>query len=217
MMAYLNSNSRFFIGLKRPFIWLSRIRYRRGYGVHSPFAFDLITDVIYQRMPYYNYDKLRQTEKKIASGKGKQWMYEPLRIKRLLFRLANEVKADNIVDVGKLAASSIYLKAARVNADYIAATSLDELFLETGQSIDFLYLHNYQQPNDVEEVFKVCAPRATSCSLFVIEGIGYSDAMRQLWKQLQNDSRVGITFDLYDLGLLFFDTSRIKQHYIVNF
>ena len=37
--------------LKRPFIRLSRFRYRCGYGVHSPFAFSLITDVIYEKMP----------------------------------------------------------------------------------------------------------------------------------------------------------------------
>ena len=42
--------------LKRPLIWLSRFRYRCGYGVHSPFAFSLITDVIYEKMPYYAYD-----------------------------------------------------------------------------------------------------------------------------------------------------------------
>ena len=42
--------------LKRPFIRLSRFRYRCGYGVHSPFAFSLITDVIYEKMPYYAYD-----------------------------------------------------------------------------------------------------------------------------------------------------------------
>ena len=50
--------------LKRPFIWLSRFRYRCGYGVHSPFAFSLITDVIYEKMPYYAYDLLKVEQKK---------------------------------------------------------------------------------------------------------------------------------------------------------
>ena len=35
--------NRITLTLKRPFIWLSRFRHRCGYGVHSPFAFNLIT------------------------------------------------------------------------------------------------------------------------------------------------------------------------------
>ena len=41
--------------------------------------------------------------------------------------------------------------------------------------------------------------------------------MRTLWHELQNDERVGITFDLYDVGLLFFDKTKIKHHYMINF
>ena len=193
--------------------YISRIFRRRGFGVQSPFAFDLITGVIYQRTPYYAYEPLCWQEKQLAPGKDSHWLSEPLRLKRLLFRLANEVKADTIVDVGVLAASSLYLKAARLHADYIAATSLDELFLEADQPIDFLYLHDYRHPDVVEDAFRVCAPRATQRSLFVIQGIGRSRAMKQLWTRMQNDERVGITFSLSDVGLLFFDTSRYKQHY----
>ena len=56
--------------LKRPFIWLSRFRYRCGYGVHSPFAFSLITDVIYEKMPYYAYDLLKVEQKKANHNTG---------------------------------------------------------------------------------------------------------------------------------------------------
>ena len=58
--------------IKRPFIWLSRFRHRCGYGVHSPFAFSLITDVIYEKMPYYAYSSLKKEQKKMdrkRSGK----------------------------------------------------------------------------------------------------------------------------------------------------
>jgi hypothetical protein len=41
-----------------PFVWLMRIRKRCGYGVHSPFAFRLITEVIYEDTPFDAYAKL---------------------------------------------------------------------------------------------------------------------------------------------------------------
>ena len=56
--------NRITLTLKRPFIWLSRFRHRCGYGVHSPFAFNLITQVIYESTPYYKYKDLAVEQKK---------------------------------------------------------------------------------------------------------------------------------------------------------
>ena len=203
--------------LKHPWVWLCRFRHRCGYGVHSPFAFNLITQVIYQRTPYYGYAELRAEEKRLVSQKGRLWRYESMKVKRLLFRLVNEVQPTTVFDVGTLAASALYLKAAKQGADYTSATSLEDLFLESGVPVDFLYLHDYRHPQLVEEVFKICVSRATSQSLFVVEGIRYSSAMYRLWKQMQQSEQVGVTFELYDVGLLFFDRTKTKQAYIVNF
>ena len=203
--------------LKRPFIWLRRFRHRRGYGVHSPFAFDFITDVVYEQSAYYKYKELRAHEKRLKQEKGTDWLYEPPKLKRLLFRLVNYAQPATVVDAGRLSASSLYLKAACGKADYTGASKLSELFLEADVPIDFLYLHDYHHPDFVEEVFKVCVARTTERSLFVIEGVRYTPAMTALWKRLRKHERVGITFDLYDLGILFFDRSRSKQDYIVNY
>ena len=180
--------------LKRPFIWLSRFRYRCGYGVHSPFAFSLITDVIYEKMPYYAYDSLEKEQKKIVEERGCNKGTQ--KVNRFLFRLVNKVQP---------------------SAEYLFASDLSELFLDTDVPVDFLYLNDYQNPCLLEEVFRVCVRRTTLKSVFVVHGICYSKEMRAFWKRLQADERVGITFDLYDIGLLFFDKTKIKQHYIVNF
>ncbi len=209
--------NRFFLALKRPFVWLCRFRHRCGYGVHSPFAFNFITNVIYERAPYYKYEGLRAAQKQMAPQKGKSWGYEPLRIKRLLFRVVNYCQPATMIDVGCISASSLYLKAAKEGADYTAATDLSELFLEAGQPVDFLYLHDYRRPGFVEEVFNLCVARTTQRSVFVIEGIRYSRHMVEQWKRMQRHERAGITFDLYDLGIIFFDRTKIKQDYIVNF
>ena len=208
---------RLLLALKRPFIWLRRFRHRRGYGVHSPFAFDFITDVVYERTAYYKYKDLREREKQLKGEKKPDWLYEPPKLKRLLFRLVNYAQPARVVDAGRLSASALYLKAACEHADYVGATDLSELFLEAGVPVGFLYLHDYRNPAFMEDVFRVCAPRTTERSLFVIEGIHYTRNMTALWKRMQQDPRVGITFDLYDLGILFFDKSITKQDYIVNF
>lgn len=203
--------------LKRPFIWLRRFRHRRGYGVHSPFAFNFITNVIYERTPYYKYGELLVSQKEQARQKDCGWDYETGKVKRLLFRVVNYCQPVTIVDAGCLSASSLYLKAAKEGADYTAAADLSELFLEAGVPVDFLYVHDYRRPEFVEEVFNLCASRSTQRSVFVVEGIRYTPSMMALWKRLVRHERAGITFDLYDLGIVFFDKTKNKQDYIVNF
>ena len=71
--------------------WFRRFPQRRGYGVHSPFAFEWITDVVYnQQAQYYAYAPLSQQHK--------QWS-GVLSIKdaRLLFRMANHLRAKCIL------------------------------------------------------------------------------------------------------------------------
>lgn len=209
--------NRILLALKRPFIWLYRFRHRCGYGVHSPFAFNLITHVIYESTPYYKYEELVTAQKKLAPQKDRTWSYESLKVKRLLFRLVNYAQPTTVVDAGSQSASSLYLKAAKEGADYTAASELSELFLESGAPVDFLYLHDYRRPEFVEEVFRICISRTTKTSVFVIEGIRYTSRMRAVWKCISQHEKAGITFDLYDLGIIFFDKTKIKQDYIVNF
>lgn len=209
--------NRITLALKRPFIWLCRFRHRCGYGVHSPFAFNLITEVIYEKTPYYKYNDLAEEEKRLALQKDKNWRYESKKVKRLLFRLVNYVQPATVIDAGVSAASSLYLQAAKEDAGYTAASQLSELFLESGVPVDFLYLHHHRRPEFVEEVFRICSARTTSRSVFVIGGIRYTSAMYDLWKRMKGHERAGITFDLYDLGIIFFDKAKIKQDYIVSF
>ncbi|WP_336527659.1 hypothetical protein [Bacteroides acidifaciens] len=205
----------FLLCIKRPFIWLSRFRYRCGYGVHSPFAFSLITDVIYEKMPYYAYASLEKEQKRLVRERG--YSRDSQKVNRFLFRLVNKVQPATIVEVGRPSVASLYLQSAKPSAEYLFASDLSELFLDTDVPVDFLYLNDYRNPELLEKVFDICVRRTTLKSVFVVHGICYSKEMKALWKRLQEDERVGITFDLYDLGLLFFDKTKIKQHYIVNF
>lgn len=94
--------------------WFRRFRQRRGYGVHSPFAFEWITDVVYnQQAQYYAYAPLSQQHK--------QWS-GVLSIKdaRLLFRMANHCRAKLILMVGQgLERERNYLQAARPTAQIV--------------------------------------------------------------------------------------------------
>jgi hypothetical protein len=207
-----------FFTLKCFLVRLSRFHHRCGYGVHSPFAFDFITEVIYQKKFYSVYKELKVEEKKqMGVNHKKGWVNESRKVNRLLFRLVNQVQPCTIVDVGNLSCSALYLQSGKPSADYIPASDLTDLFLEKGVPVDFLYLHDHKNPVLTEQIFRVCAARSHKQSVFAIRGIGYSNEMKTLWRRLIDNEEVGVTFDLHDLGILFFDKTKVKQHYKVCF
>ena len=69
----------------------------------------------------------------------------------------------------------------------------------------------------IKKFFELVLPYAGPRSCFIVGGIHESREKRKWWEQIVASESTGITFDLYDIGLVFFDKARYKQHYIVNF
>ncbi|MDR2470154.1 MAG: hypothetical protein LBD27_06720 [Tannerella sp.] len=91
-----------------------RLFCRKGYGVHSPFAFDLLTHVIEERWPYYFYRdieamrrQLLQSKRTLSRQERSISVRKALRRQgisqqeaKLLFRLANYCKPLSILTLG---------------------------------------------------------------------------------------------------------------------
>jgi len=81
---------------------------RRGFGVHSPFVYDLITNVIEEDREYYFYKAFHDTVRRAA--KVKQSLRE--RERKLLFRLANRFRTYRMLIVGSDGAiTAVYMLA----------------------------------------------------------------------------------------------------------
>lgn len=78
-----------------------------GFGIHSPFAYNFVVDVIHQQLPYYAYDALEQMRRQIAPRKFKGELMS-LKNAKLLFRIANHFNPKHILQIG----SSYGLSAA---------------------------------------------------------------------------------------------------------
>lgn len=118
--------------VKRSILLYRKVRYRKGHGVHSPFAFNFITKVIDERASYYCEEAIELTRKKICYParqvclpdiKNGKELVLPIRevvdkmgIKpkngALLMRMTNYFKPRNILQVGEAVGfSSLYLAA----------------------------------------------------------------------------------------------------------
>ena len=202
---------------KRPFVWLRRFRNRCGYGIHSPFAFHLITDVINEKLPYYDYSDLHNLERRLCREDGRKLLpkNESIKLRRLLYRLVNYVHPKYIVFAGEETMLFRYLKSPCKQARSMQTING---IIEMRQETHFLvYVRFGFDIARLEDICQYYIEKASADSLLVVQGIGFSTEMKTFWMRLKTNSRVGITFDLYDVGLVFFDHSKIKQDYIVNF
>ena len=119
---------------------MRRFRHRRGYNIHSPFAFNLVTGVIYERGAYYAYDDLRNLRKTVPSKLRE-------RDDRLLLRLINASMAKEALVIGDgLQMQTAYLRAGRPSCLFREITTSD-LRTSKGNAlkihpvkVDFLYL-----------------------------------------------------------------------------
>lgn len=124
------------------------IRYRKGYGVHSPFVFNLITKVIKEHYSYYRFydiellrkqlllrDQLIAYPDKQQKGSvhrrtvGEIVKREAIKPKRgaLLFRLTNYFKSKNILQLGtSMGLSTLYLTSYAPGLKCIALESIPE-------------------------------------------------------------------------------------------
>lgn len=78
--------------LRRYSTALSRHHRSAGFGIHSPFAFEFVTGVLCQRLPYYGYAALGALRRDVIACQRSHWPHTriiSLKNAKLLFRLAN--------------------------------------------------------------------------------------------------------------------------------
>jgi len=69
----------------------------------------------------------------------------------------------------------------------------------------------------IDNFFNLIKTNTAHVNLCVIADIYNSSRNKKIWRSIKSDSRVFVTFDLYDVGIVFFDSKFNKQNYIVNF
>ncbi|MCR4920517.1 MAG: hypothetical protein K5945_02245 [Bacteroidaceae bacterium] len=174
--------------LSNPWIWLRRIRHRCGYGVHSPFAFQFLMQVVYERNTFYALESL---DAQLA------W-WQRFRVRRhlhLLFRLANYVQPVRIVAPAPSLATRYMLAAC-------PRTALSTPDREASPTLVYL-LSPWDEPPSA------LFPMGEN-DVLVLDNLHRHAA----WFATLPAT---VTFDLHDVGIAFFNHRLNTQHYVVNF
>ena len=125
-------------------------------------------------------------------GVGDEWLTRKLGL--LYFRIANWRQPHVIQSDG----FQQYMQAGCRNAKFGDSTELIRLTLEGDYRSRLATIYNKVEEHTV----------------LIVEAIKKN---RAFWREIVNDERTGVTFDLYYCGIVMFDKKRHKQNYIINF
>ncbi len=243
---------------------------RKGYGIHSPFLFELYTKVIDAEIQSEFFDVIENTRKELKNstdyinsfqfGAGSNYKNNTHRVKdiakaapvspslgKLLFRLVNYFKPENIIELGtSLGLSSLYLAAANPDSNVftiegnkelsaIAQTNVKKVGLENISFIcgdfsdkfpellnginrvDFAFIDGDHSEESTIKNFHLLKSKSWENTVIVIDDIRWSRGMFKAWKLIVSDNDVGISLDLFRCGVVFFRKGIVKQHFNLRF
>lgn len=182
--------------------WIHRMGYSRGFGVQSPSAYSFIRYVLTEHYPYYAYDELKMRFKSFDHATKKKG--------RLYFRLANYAQASHWFD---------YHLAEQPYAAYVHEGCRKTVFQAIdGKTIPHTFrIARLSMTEDYQAVYEALCKVATDDSILILEGINDNKDTKAFWKRVQESQKATRTYDLFLCGIIVFDTSKHKHHYIVNF
>jgi len=166
---------------------------------------------------------------------------------RILFRLTDYFGCKKIIEIGtSLGISGSYINMANKKAHFLTlegcpntATVAKETFgklklnnatILTGE-FDFNFENSLKKLSNVDLIFfdgnhtfeatikyfKLALDYIHNDSVFVFDDIYWSEEMSLAWNEIKNHSKVKITIDLFEIGIVFFrEEQKEKQHYVLK-
>ena len=218
---------------------MRKLKHRKGFGVHSPFAFSIITEMIEEKLPYYAYRTMQPIYNKQAPISFK--------VACLLLRIANRFRCRTFAEVscnGGYSMLPILLTDRKNHISSLANQQaqkevLNRLALFQISSSQYSFIDSLNKI-DGQETFDMLVindnpfvqndPQKAAVQLvewtmqhihqdtiIFVSGIQPRQKLELYWDMLCDRDDISITMDLYNSGLAIIKPNFFKQHYIVAF
>lgn len=186
--------------------------------------------------------KVFKTNERKISDLAKHTLKSPV-VAQFLFRLARHLKCKQFLELGtSLGITTSYLasidkqntvvtlegaenilnEAQRVfnQLKLTNITSVLGAFDETLpkllpeiETVDFVLIDGNHTKEATLRYFEMVYPKLNEDSVVVLDDIYWSKDMYEAWEQLINDTRVVVSVDFFEVGLLFFSPRQRKEHF----
>lgn len=210
-----------------------KLRHRRGHGIHSPFVYNLIVNVIENKLPFYAYADILEYIQKETSRK-----YKPKKTNKLHFKLINHFQAKNILEIGsEKGIGSLYATAPSSQIKYTCVERKEESrkaastllhhwkknikivasLPKTDQLFDCIIVDCKQIGNSQEFEPEYLFSHVHENSVIILNNIRTNESVYSLVQKIRKDERIRISLDLYTTSIFFFNTKYYKRNYLLSF
>lgn len=81
---------------------------------------------------------------------------------------------------------------------------------------DFIYLDGNHTKKATLEYFNLCLSSIHNDSVLIFDDIHWSKEMEEAWEEIKQNSKVTVTIDTYQWGMVFFRKEQEKEHFIIR-
>jgi hypothetical protein len=212
----------------RLFRLLLRKKQSKGHGIHSPFAFDIITNVLNSPYSYYAFTDIPES---FPYSKGRSNKIK--KFNHLSFRLVNHFKAINILEINpENGFNTSYIKSPSSKINYKSISgigSFENANEENGSTLNSVNVYASEVSATGVNVVEVSESEVSETELPPIEwllNISHENTFwvinpintkysKHFYQLIVNHESVTMSFDINTTLVVFLRQSYYKHHYFV--
>lgn len=185
------------------------------HSVHSPFVYDLVTNVLNDKSYKQEYSKIRNLNASTINSKHL----------KLIYRIINRYKSENILEIGdskhlnRIILSNIQPKA-NVFFCNVKTNEISEIKTQNNiqtESFDFAFYDIKNNDSLTLSEFINHLKYFHNNSIVAVNNIHQSKEMEEVWRKIITQKEVTISIDLFFIGLVFFRKEQVKENFIIRF
>lgn len=188
---------------------------KNRHGVHSPFVYRLIDEVIYDRRPKRDYLEIENLRSAVLTDSHKLVAYKGVGrgvhpsldspvLAQLLYRLSTHFLPNRIIELG--------ISSGRAAAYITKASAANNV-----ESSDFILINNSYGEVAARSYLEECLVKINDKSLIALDAIYQNKEMKALWRYIKSHPQVTVTIDLFWIGLVFVRPTQAKEHFKIRF
>ena len=210
--------------LKGKLKYLLRSRYRKGYGVHSPFVFHLMTDTLECRYPYYCFEPIEDLRRTIKPAVRKQCL--SAKYGRMLFRLICRFRPACMVEFGRgdgITAQYLQHASQQMTGDYLdevpSVKAVEAMLSRFTPDMAVFYpdLSAADLRRALLTAIRDQGAKGKTDAVFVVFDIHRNPEKLTLWREAVRCPNVSSCLDMNKVGIIFFRPELEKRCYLYRY